>query len=104
MVNIMIAANSEKLSQRRLDVTGFIDGAALDHGGLAVPVPGKPEAGQRARQHRFLQLRFLPVLAVIDRDIDTPDLAVPAPGDAADLVKSGCGQPLATRGPRDDGF
>src|SRR5258708_16788130 len=74
MVNIIIAANREKLSQRRLDVTGFIDGAALDHGGLAVPVPGKPEAGQRARPHRFLQLPLLPLLAALDPDIVTPDL------------------------------
>src|SRR5216683_4929693 len=88
VVIMIVAANREKFGQRRLDVTGFIDGAALDHGGLTVPVPGKPEAGQRPCQYRFLQLRFLPALAVIDRNIDTPDLAVPAPGDAADLVKS----------------
>jgi hypothetical protein len=67
-------------------------------------MPGKPEAGQRPSQHRFLQLCFLPTLAVIDRDVDTPDLAVAAPGDAADLMKAGLVQPLAARGARDDGF
>src|SRR5258707_14338323 len=104
VVKIIIAANREKLGQRRLDVTGFICGAALDHDGFAVPLPGQPEAGQRPRQHRFLQLCFLPALAVIDGDIDTPDLAVTAPGDSADLVKSGRAQPLSARWPRDDGF
>jgi hypothetical protein len=41
----------------------------------------------RPCQHWFLQLRFPPTLAVIDRDIDAPDLAVAAPGDTADLMK-----------------
>src|SRR5258708_39755991 len=104
VVKIIVAANREKFGQCRLDVTGFICGAALNYDGFAVPLPGQPEAGERPGQHRFLQLRFLPALAVIDRDIDTPDLAVTAPGDAADLVKSGRAQPLATRAPRDDGF
>src|SRR6266436_650069 len=89
MVSVIVAANREQLSQRRLDITGFIGGAALNDGRSAVPMPGKPEAGQRPRQHRFLQLRWLPALAVIDRDIDASDLAAAAPGDAADLMKSG---------------
>ena len=42
----------EKFGQRRLDVTGFIDGAALNDGRLAVPMPWQPEARQRPRQHR----------------------------------------------------
>src|ERR1700730_1030356 len=88
MVMVIVAANREKLGQRRLDVTGFIDSATLNDGRLTVPMPRKPEAGQRPRQHRFLQLCFLPTLARIDRDIDTPDLAVAAPGDAANLVKT----------------
>src|SRR5260221_5847614 len=88
MVSVIVAANREQFGQRRLDVTGFIGCAALNDGRLAVPMPGKPEAGQRPRQHRFLQPRLLPALAVIDRDVDTPDLAVAAPGNAADLMKA----------------
>src|SRR5437588_129796 len=104
MVDVIVAAYREQFSQRRLNVAGLVDGAALDHRGLAVPMPRQAEAGQRPRQHRLLQLRLLPALAVVDRHIDTPDLAVSAPGDAADLVETRRRQPLATRGPRDDGF
>src|SRR5258708_38670195 len=104
MVKIVFAANREKLCQCRLDVTGFIDCAALNDGRLAVPVPRKPEAGQPPRQHRLLQLRLLPALAVIDRDIDPPDLAAAAPGDTADLLKSRGAQPPPARAPPKDGF
>src|SRR5260370_13358202 len=88
MVSVIVAANREQLGQRRLDITGFIGCAALNDGWLAVPMPGKPEAGQRPRQHRFLQLRLLPPLAVIDLVIIPPDLPVAAPGDTADFVKA----------------
>src|SRR6202166_4495418 len=104
VVIIIFAANCEKFGQRRLHITGFIDGAALNDRWLAVPMPRKPEPGQRPCQHRLLQLRFLPVLAVIDGDLDAADLAVPAPGNAADLMKPGRAQPLPTRGARDNGF
>src|SRR5450756_3217954 len=69
VVEMIVAAHSDQFGQRRLDIPRFIDGAALDHGGLAVPVPGQPEPGQRPRQHRLLQLRLLPALAVVDGDI-----------------------------------
>jgi len=49
MVKIVFAANREKLCQCRLDVTGFIDCAALNNGRLAVPVPRKPEGRVSAR-------------------------------------------------------
>src|SRR3981081_1926954 len=98
VVEIIFAAHSQKFGQRRLDVTGFIFGAALNDGALAVPMPRKPESGQRPRQHRLLRLRLLPALAIVDRDIDTLDLAAAAPCDAADLVKTGCVQPLAAGG------
>src|SRR3981189_2022725 len=85
VVIMIVAANREKFGQRRLDVTSFIDCAALNHSGLTVPMPGKPEAGRGPCQHRFLQRRFLPALAVIDGDINPFDLAVAAPGDVAVL-------------------
>jgi len=88
VVEVILTANREKLGQRWLDVTSLIDCAALNDDILAVPMPGEPEASQRPRQHRLLQLCLLPALAIIDRDIDPPDLAMAAPGDAADLVKS----------------
>src|SRR6202042_3244767 len=97
----IVATHSEKLGQCRLDVTGLICCATLNHGRLAVPSPGKPEAGQGPRQHRLLQPRLLPALAVIDRDVDPLDLAMSAPGDTADLVKAWRAQSLATRGSRD---
>jgi hypothetical protein len=73
VVKIIPAANREKLDQRPLDLIGFIDCAALSHRDLALPMPGQREAGQRPRQHWFLQECLLPALA-IDRDIDTPPL------------------------------
>src|SRR5260370_36549994 len=95
MVDVIVAAHREQFSQGRLNVAGLVDGAALDHRRLAVPMPRQAEAGQRSRQHRLLQLRFLPALAVIDGYIDAPDFAVSAPGDAADLVETRHRQPLA---------
>src|SRR5205085_8181203 len=100
VVIIIFAANREKLSQRRLDVSGFIDGTALNDNGFAVPMPWKPKSGQRPRQHRFLQPRFLPGFAIIDRDIDALDFAAAAPGDSADFVKPGRAKLLAARRPR----
>src|SRR5258707_6662911 len=88
VVEIILAANREKLSQGRLDVTGLIGRAALNDDRLTVPLPRKSKASQRPCQHRLLQLRLLPALTVIDLDIDTFDLAMAAPGDAADFVAS----------------
>src|SRR6185295_9231730 len=41
----------EVLAQR-LRVAGLVPGAALQHGGLAVPAPRHVEAGERLRMHR----------------------------------------------------
>src|SRR6266436_6248390 len=49
VVIIIFTANREKLGQCRLDITCFIDGAALNDRTLAVPMPWKPETGQRPR-------------------------------------------------------
>src|SRR6266481_4574798 len=93
VIIIIVAAHREQFGQGRLDVAGLVNGTALDDCRFAVPVPRQSETGQRPRQHRLLQLRFLPALAVVDGYIDTPDPAVAAPGDAADLVEAG---PLGT--------
>src|SRR6267378_653775 len=95
MVDVIVAAHREQFSQRGLNVAGFVDGAALDHRRLAVPMPRQAEAGQRPRQHRLLQLRLLPALAVIDGYVDTPDFAASGPGDATDFAKARRRQPLA---------
>src|SRR5258705_13902744 len=103
-VDHIVAAHREQLGHCRLTVTGLVDGAALDHRRLAVPMPRQAEAGQRPRQPRLLQLRLLPALAVIDGYVDTPDFSAPGPGDAADFVETRRRQPLAARRPGDDGF
>src|SRR5437588_3695670 len=96
MVDVVVAAHREQFSQGRLHVAGFVDGTALDHHRLAIPMPRQAEAGQRPRQHRLLQLRLLPALAVVDGYVDTPDFAASAPGDAADFVETRRRQPLAS--------
>src|SRR6266436_1008478 len=104
VIVVIVAAHREQFGQGWLNVAGLVDGAALDDCRFAVPVPRQSETGQRPRQHRLLQLRFLPALAVVDGYIDTPDPAVAAPGDAADLVEAGRRQPLAAGRARDDGL
>src|SRR3954465_3784257 len=73
------AAFAGELLERGLHVPGFVDDAARNHRGPAVPLPRKAEAGQGARQHRFLKRRLRPRLPAIDRHVDARDLAVPAP-------------------------
>src|SRR6266481_3577477 len=70
VVEVIGAANRQQLGQRRLNIIRLIDGAALDDGGVAVPLPGHAEARQCTRQDRLLKLRRLPVLAAIDGNLD----------------------------------
>src|SRR5258708_1652171 len=94
VIIIILAAHREQFGQRRLDIAGLVNGAALNDCRFAVPVPRQSETGQRPHEYRLLQLRFLPAPAVVDGYIDAPDLAVAAPGDAADLVEAGRHQQL----------
>src|ERR1700704_6662368 len=55
MVDVIVTAHREQFSQRRLHVASLVDGAALDHRRVAVPMPRQAEAGQRPRQHRLPQ-------------------------------------------------
>src|ERR1700748_3824393 len=87
VIEVVFATDGEQLGETRLHIAGFIRRAALDDRRLAVPMPRQAEARQRARQDRRLQLRFLPGLAAVDRDVDPLDLAASAPGDAGDLAK-----------------
>src|SRR5207302_7301390 len=43
-----------ELRARGLHHAGLVGGAALQHGGTAVPPPGRAEARERLRQDRFL--------------------------------------------------
>src|SRR5580692_9324011 len=98
----IVAACRQQLRKCRLHIIGLIDRAALNHGRLAVPPPWQPEPGQSPGQNRLLQPRLLPAVAVIDRDVDALDLAMPAPGNARYLVEAGLLQFLTARRPGDD--
>src|ERR1700745_2486224 len=95
MVDVIVTAHREQFSQGRLNVTGLVDGAALDHRRLAVPMPREAEAGQRPRQHRLLQFRLLPALARSDGYMHAPARAGSGPGEAAYFGKTRRRQPLA---------
>src|SRR5580700_6788965 len=81
VVEVIFAANGDQFRQRGLHVPGLVRGAALNDRRLTIPVPGQAEARERARQDRLLKLCFLPALAGVDGNVDTPDLAASAPGD-----------------------
>src|SRR5438874_1545078 len=68
-----VAARGDHLLTRRLDVTSFVSGAALQDRRPAVPPPGNAEARQRLRQHRRLQRRRRPALAAVGRNLDFGD-------------------------------
>src|SRR5215470_1080605 len=53
-------AGLDELRARRLHHAGVVGGAALQHGGTAVPFPGGAKARERLRQDRFLQDRLRP--------------------------------------------
>src|SRR5579864_1692718 len=55
---------------RRLYVAGFVDGARCDEGVPAVEPPRQPEARQRNRQPRLLQLRLDPGPYTVSRPLD----------------------------------
>src|SRR6185312_3254268 len=69
-----------ELRARRLHHAGIISGAALQHGGTAVPVPRCAEAHGRLWQDRTLQGRRRPALSAVGRHFDLPDAAVARPG------------------------
>src|SRR3954453_5951758 len=102
VVEKILTTHREQFGERRLHIAGLIDRTALDHGRLAVPPPGQTEACQGAGEQWLLQSRPPPTLALIDGHLDASDLAMPAPGDAGDLVKAGRIQALAARRTRDD--
>src|SRR5215467_12235340 len=74
-----------QFSKRRLNVAGLIRSTRHQHRLFTVPGPVIGKAGVRLRMHRILDLRLLPSLAAVGRDVDLADLARPGPGQAGDL-------------------
>src|ERR1700761_6383792 len=55
MIEKVLAPAGEQIGERRLDVAGFVDRAAVDHRRLAAPSPEQTEARECAGQQRLLQ-------------------------------------------------
>src|SRR5262249_57169304 len=83
-----LAALGEERGAARLLIAGLVDGAALQDGGAAVPIPRHAEAGEGLAQHRRLQRRLRPALAAVGRDLDLADAAVAGIGEAGNLVEA----------------
>src|ERR1700731_1705580 len=88
---VVVAAQAplgDELRARGLHHAGVVGGAALQHGGAPVPLPGRAEPRQRLRQDRLLQGRRRKALTAVGRDLDLPDAAVAGPGEARNLVEA----------------
>src|SRR5262249_47904401 len=83
-----LAALGEERGAARLLIAGLVDGAALQDGGAAVPIPRHAEAGEGLAQHRRLQRRLRPALAAVGRDLDLADAAVAGIREAGNLVEA----------------
>src|SRR6516225_11151494 len=64
------AALGEHLVAVRLNIAGFVPGAALQNHWLAIPTPGHAEPGQCLAQHGRIKRGFAPTLAPVGRDHD----------------------------------
>src|SRR5437764_7895797 len=90
-VVMIIAAEAALLAEGRarwLHHAGIVGGAALQHGGPSVPLPGHAEARERLRQDGAVERGLGPALAAVGRDLDLPDAAVARPGEAGNLVEA----------------
>src|SRR5215471_5287871 len=74
-----------QFGERRLNVAGLIRSARHQHRLFTVPRPVIGKAGVGFRMHRILDLRLLPGLAAVGRDVDLADLARAGPSEAGDL-------------------
>src|SRR5262245_7662710 len=90
------------VGHRRLNVAGRVHGAALDDGGLAVPVPPIPEAREAFVHHGLLERGRVPVLAAVHRHVHGGNPAAPRPGEPLDLLPARAFQLHAARRPGDD--
>src|SRR3977135_2613735 len=70
-----LAAMGNDLRAGRLHIAAFIEGAALQHGGAAVPAPRHAEAREGLRHDGVLQGRLGPALAAVGGDHDLGDAA-----------------------------
>src|SRR5712675_2547789 len=106
-VVVIVAAQpalGDKLRARGLHHAGVVGGAALQHGGAAVPLPGGAETRQRLGQDRLLQGRGREALPAIGRDLDLPDAAIAGPGQPRDFVEARTFEGQAGRRTCDDRF
>src|ERR1700730_12999662 len=104
---VVVAAQAslgDELRARGLHHAGVVGGAALQHGGTAVPLPGGAEAGQRLGQDRLLQGRWREALPAVGRDLDLPDAAIAGPGESGNLVEAPPLESEAGRRTCDDRF
>ena len=83
-----LPAMGDELRARRLHVAAFVEGAALQAAGSAVPAPGHAEARERFGHDRILQARLRPALAAVGGDHHFGDAARAGIGDAGDLVEA----------------
>src|SRR5690606_28720018 len=88
----------DQLLDRGLYIARLVDSTAHDDHLFSVPLEGRPECCQRLIQHGALKGRLEPGVASVDGHIHMGDLAMAAPGDAADLVLALACQLMCARG------
>src|SRR5690606_33660829 len=79
-------AHRAQLVDLRLDVTGLVDGPALQDRRRTVPGEVDVESGERLGQHRRLESRRTPVAPAVRRDVDPLDAPAPRPRQSGDVV------------------
>src|SRR5215472_17284383 len=94
----------EHLVAGRLNIAGFVPGAALQNHWLAVPTPGHAEPGQRLTQHRRVKRRFAPTLTPVGRDLDFRNPTIARIGKARNLVEARLLQRQPRRGVGNEGL
>src|SRR6266481_9428081 len=92
------AALGDQRGSLGLHISAVVAGAALQDRRRTGPGPSGPEARERQRQYRFLQLSRRPVRTAVGRHFDRPDAAPAGPGQPPDLVDALAVEALARRG------
>src|SRR5262245_62048298 len=90
------------LLAQRLPLPDLVDAARHDHGLGSVPLPRIGEPDVRHAQRRVLELGAVPLLPAVGGYFHGLDGAAAGPGQPADLVEPGAGQPLRAGRERDD--
>src|SRR5580693_1747118 len=98
----MKPAYVDELRPCRLCVPGLVDGAALQLGWSAIPIPGQAKARQAFGQNGLLKASFCPAPATVCGNVDPRDPPAAGPRHAADFVESLLAQKLAAGRKSDD--